>query len=71
MNVVRYTFDVCFRDHVSKDAYSMTAEIEKNIMRCDGVCGCEGRIDKEGFSSVNVDSVVNWQRRKGKWLDEK
>lgn len=41
MKVLRYTFDICIRNGVDKDAYCMGSLIEKAIMKCDGVCGCE------------------------------
>ena len=73
MIVVRYTFDVCLRDGVNKDAYSMGSLIEESILGTAGVCGCElaHKADVEGYSSVNVDDAIKHQRANGRWLGEK
>jgi len=73
MTVVRYTFDVCLRDGINKDEYSMGSLIEKSILGTNGVCGCEiaHKMDAEGYSSVNVNDAIKWQRTNGRWLCEK
>lgn len=73
MNVVRYTFDVCLRDSVDKDTYSMGSLIEKSILGTAGVCGCElaHNADTGGYSSVNVNDAIKWQRTNRCWLGEK
>lgn len=73
MTVVRYTFDVCLRDVLNKDEYSMGSLIEKSILGTAGVCGCElvHKADAEGYGSVNVNDAIKWQRANRRWLDEK
>ena len=73
MTVVRYTFDVCLRDGIDKDTYSMAHLIEESIRKCNGVCGCEAVLtaDKLGYSCVNVNNAIEWQRANGCWLGEK
>ena len=73
MTVVRYTFDVCLRDGTNKDEYSMGSLIEKSILGTDGVCGCElaHNADAEGYSSVDVNDAIKWQRTNKCWLGEK
>ena len=73
MTVVRYTFDVCLCNGIDKDEYTMGGLIEKSILDTDGVCGCElaNKADAEGYSSVNVDDAIKWQRTNGRWLGEK
>ena len=73
MTVVRYTFDVCLRDGLNKDAYSMGSLIENSILGTAGVCGCElaHKADAEGYSSVDVNEAIKWQRANSRWLGEK
>ena len=73
MTVVRYTFDVCLRDGLNKDTYSMGGLIEKSILDTAGVCGCElaHKADAEGYSSVDVNAAIKWQRTNRCWLGEK
>lgn len=72
MKVVRYTFDVCVRDCIGKDTYSLAPTLEKAIASCEGVCGCE-TVWKglPGFLTVNVDAAIEWQQRNKEWLDGK
>lgn len=72
MIVVRYTFDVCLRDNLDKDTYSMGRLIEKSILGTNGVCGCElaRKADADGYSSVDVDAAIKWQRTMRCWLGE-
>ena len=72
MKVVRYTFDVCVRDNVDKDTYSLAPILEKAIASCDQVCGCE-TVWKglPGYLTVNVDAAIKWQQRNKEWLAEK
>ena len=72
MIVVRYTFDVCLRDGLNKDKYNMGSLIEKSILGTAGVCGCElaCKADTEGYSSVNVNGAIRWQRANRRWLGE-
>ena len=73
MKVVRYTFDVCLREGLDKDTYSMGSLIEESILGTAGVCGCElnHTADAEGFGSVNVNDAIKWQRTNRHWLGEK
>jgi len=73
MTVVRYTFDVCLRDRMDEDTYTKARRIEEAILKCDGVCGCEYayKADAEGYSSVNVNDAIKWQRTNKCWLGEK
>lgn len=73
MTVVRYTFDVCLRDGLDKDTYSMGSLIEKSILGTDGVCGCEiaHKADAEEYSSVVVNDAIKWQRANRRWLAER
>lgn len=73
MTVVRYTFDVCLRDGLNKDTYSMGSLIEKSILGTAGVYGCElaHKADAEGYRSVNVNDAIKWQRTNSRWLGEK
>ncbi len=73
MKVVRYTFDVCLRDGIDKDGYSMSSLIEKSILGTNGVCGCEiaYKADAEGYSSVDVNEAIKWQRNNRRWLGQK
>ena len=73
MIVVRYTFDVCLRDSRDKDTYSMGSLIAKSILGTDGVCGCEiaHKADAEGYSSVDVNEAIKWQRANRCWLGER
>jgi len=65
VTVVRYTFDVCIRTGANKD-------IEKAIMGCNNVCGCETFLgDQKGYSSVDVSDAIKWQRTNKCWLGEK
>ena len=61
MTVVRYTFDVCLRDGLSKDTYGMGGLIAESILGTAGVCGCElvHKADAEGDSSGNVNDAIN------------
>lgn len=70
MKVVRYTFDVCLREGLDKDTYCMGSLIEESILGTAGVCGCElnHTADAEGFSSVNVNDAIKWQRANRQWL---
>lgn len=74
MKVVRYTFDVCIRDSVDRDTYSMKSLIEKAIMNCDGVCGCE-TVQKPKelgyYNVVDVNKAIEWQRSNKRWIGEK
>lgn len=72
MTVVRYTFDVCLRDGLNKDIYSMGSLIEESILCTAGVCGCElaRKADTDGYSSVNVNDAIRWQRTNRRWLGE-
>lgn len=72
MNVVRYTFDVCLRDRLNKDTYSMGSLIEESIRGTAGVCGCEivHNADAGGYNSVNVNDAIKWQRTNRLWLGE-
>lgn len=73
MIVVRYTFDVCLRDGINKDTYSMGSLIADSILKTAGVCGCEvaHKANAEGYRSVNVDDAIEWQRANRRWLGEK
>lgn len=73
MTVVRYTFDVCLRESINKDTYSMGSLIAESILGTDGVCGCElaRKADTEGYSCVNVNDAIKWQRTNRCWLGEK
>lgn len=73
MTVVRYTFDVCLRDGINKDTYSMGSLIAESIQKTAGVCGCEvaHKADSEGYTSVNVNDAIKWQRANRRWLGEK
>ena len=73
MTVIRYTFDVCLRDGIDKDTYSMGSLIAESILGTAGVCGCElaYKADAEGYSSVNVNDAIKWQRTNRCWLGEK
>lgn len=73
MKVVRYTFDVCLRDGLNKDTYSMGSLITKSILGTAGVCGCEiaHKADADGYSSVDVNEAIKWQRTNRCWLGEK
>ena len=73
MTVVRYTFDVCLRDGLNKDTYSMSSLIEESILGTAGVCGCElvHKADAEGYCSCNVNDAIKWQRTNRRWLGEK
>ena len=73
MTVVRYTFDVCLRDSIGKDEYTMGSLIEKSILGTAGVCGCERahKADTEGYGSVDVSDAIKWQRTNKCWLGEK
>ena len=70
MTVVRYTFDVCLRDGLNKDTYSMGSLIEMSILGTAGVCGCElaHKADAEGYNSVNVNDAIKLQRANRRWL---
>ena len=72
MTVVRYTFDVCLRDGVNKDTYSMARQIEESIVKCAGVCGCETvhNTDNRGYNSVSVNGEIEWQRNNKKWIEK-
>lgn len=62
MKVVRYTFDVCLRSRIDKDVYTMATELEKGIMKVDGVIGCEAKSSHtELVNSVDVDKVIKSQ----------
>ena len=73
MTVVRYTLDVCLRDGLDKDEYTMGSLIEKSILGTAGVCGCEiaHKADAEGYGSVDVNDAIRWQRAHRRWLGEK
>ena len=72
MTVVRYTFDVCIRTGANKDEYDISRDIEKAIMGCNNVCGCETFLgDQKGYSSVDVSDAIKWQRTNKCWLGEK
>ena len=75
MTVVRYTFDICLRDGLNKDTYSMGSLIEKSILGTNGVCGCEiahKACEQElGYNSVNIYEAIKWQRSKRQWIGEK
>ena len=74
MKVVRYTFDVCLRDGINKDTYSMRSLIEASIMKCDGICGCEAVQKPEElgwYNSVDVNKAIEWQRSNNRWIGEK
>lgn len=73
MTVVRYTFDVCLRDGLNRDTYSMGSLIEKSILGTAGVCGCEvaNKADSSGYSSVDINKAIEWQRTNRRWLGEK
>lgn len=73
MTVVRYTFDVCLRDGLNKDTYGMGGLIAESILGTAGVCGCElvHKADAAGYSSVNVNDAINWQRTNRSCLGEK
>ena len=73
MKVVRYTFDVCLRDGIDKDTYSMVRPLEEAIMGCSGVCGCEHapRADSHGYRCVDVDKAIEWQRANRRWIGER
>ena len=73
MKVVRYTFDVCLRDGLGKDTYSMGSLIEESILGTAGVCGCAlaHKADTDGYSVVDVNDAIAWQRTNRRWLGEK
>ena len=73
MTVARYTFDVCLRDGLNKDTYSMGSLIAKSILGTTGVCGCEiaHEADADGYSSVDVNEAIKWQRTNRRWLGER
>ena len=62
MRVVRYTFDICIRKSYEHDVYTLSHALEKHIMECDGVCGCEVR-DSHGnrCNSVDIDREIKAQ----------
>ena len=70
MTVVRYTFDVCLRDGLNKDTYSMGSLIAESILKTAGVCGCEvaHKADAGGYGSVNVNDAIKWQQTNGQYL---
>lgn len=72
MTVVRYTFDVCLRGGLNKDTYCMGRLIEKSILGTDGICGCEiaHNADSRGYSSVDINKAIEWQRTNRRWLGE-
>jgi hypothetical protein len=51
----------------------MGSLIEKSILDTAGVCGCElaHKADAEGYSSVNVDDAIKWQRTNKCWFGER
>lgn len=66
MKVIRYTFDICFGKNISKDVYSMAIELEKGIMKVDGVCGCEVKTSHAFLANcVEVDKVIEEQNKRG------
>lgn len=75
MIVVRYTFDVCLRDGLNKDTYSMGSLIAESILGTDGVCGCEiahkAGEQESGYNSVDINKAIEWQRAKRQWIGEK
>ena len=73
MTVARYTFDVCLRDCLNKDTYSMGSLIAKSILGTAGVCGCEiaHKADADRYSSVDVNEAIKWQRTNRRWLGER
>ena len=66
MTVVRYTFNVCFKDGIDKDVYTMASELEKAIMKVPWVCGCEAlHTHAMRFNSVDVNKVIEGQNMAG------
>ena len=74
MTVVRYTFDVCLRDGLTQDTYSMGILIAETILGTAGVCGCEiaHRAGEQelGYNSVDINKAIEWQRDNRKWIGE-
>ena len=58
---------------LGKDEYTMGGLIEKSILGTAGVCGCElvHKADADGYSSVDVNEAIKWQRTNRRWLGEK
>ena len=65
MRVVRYTFDICIHKSYGHDVYTLAHALEKLIMGCDGVCGCEVKSShSERCNAVDVDAVIKAQNDK-------
>ena len=59
MRVVRYTFDICIHKSYEHDVYTLASVLEKHIMECAGVCGCEVKSSHvERVNAVDVDAVI-------------
>lgn len=62
MKVVRYTFDICIHKSYEHDVYHLAHALEKHIMDCSGVCGCEVKSSHvENRNAVDVDRVIEAQ----------
>lgn len=62
MRVVRYTFDICIHKSYKHDVYTLSHALEKHIMECDGVCGCEAKdFHAERCNSVDIDKAIKAQ----------
>lgn len=60
MRVVRYTFDICVHKTYPHDVYTLASALEKHIMGCAGVCGCEVKASHtERRNAVDIDTVIN------------
>jgi len=64
MEVVRFTFDVCFRSGMDRDIYTAATRIEKAIMQTAWVCGCEMKGSHAlRANAVDVDAVIEKQHK--------
>ena len=62
MRVVRYTFDICIHKSYKHDVYTLSHVLEKHIMGCDGVCGCEVKESHAKLcNAVDIDKVIKAQ----------
>lgn len=69
MQIVRFTFDICLREHMNKDVYSMARDLEAGIMKVDGVCGCEATPSYANLSNyIDVDDIIVKQLKKASQL---
>ena len=70
MKVVRYTFDVCFKNGAGC-VYDMARKLENAIMKVDYVCGCETKDTHTWLANaVDVDKVIKVQNASSKLVGE-